>query len=75
MNMRKTLTIIACAAAVAVFGQSTPAIGFQPGLQFQVNESVDSLEIIAGSGHLPCIDQPRVLAGLIRGFAKEVGLV
>ena len=49
MNMRKTLTIIACAAAVAVFGQSTPAIGFQPGLQFQVNESVDSLEIIAGS--------------------------
>jgi pilus assembly protein CpaC len=49
MNMRKTLTIIACAAAVAVFGQSTPAIGFQPGLQFQVNESVDSLEIITGS--------------------------
>ncbi len=34
-----------------------------------------SLEVIAGSGHLPCIDQPRVLAGLIRGFAKEVGLV
>ena len=33
------------------------------------------LEVIAGSGHLPCIDQPRVLAGLIRAFAKEVGLV
>lgn len=33
------------------------------------------LEVVAGSGHLPCIDQPRVLAGLIRGFAKEVGLV
>ena len=49
MNMRKTLTIIACAAAVAVSGQLTPAIGFQPGLQFQVNESVDSLEIITGS--------------------------
>ena len=33
------------------------------------------LEVVAGSGHLPCIDQPRVLAGLIRAFAKEVGLV
>ncbi len=32
-------------------------------------------ETIAGSGHLPCLDQPRVLAGLIRAFAKEVGLV
>ena len=30
---------------------------------------------IPGSGHLPCIDQPQVLAGLILGFAKEVGLV
>jgi len=30
---------------------------------------------IPGSGHLPCIDQPRVLAGLIRDFAKETGLV
>ncbi len=33
------------------------------------------LEIIPGSGHLPCVDQPRVLAGLIRSYAKEVGLV
>ena len=33
------------------------------------------LEVVTGSGHLPCIDQPRVLAGLIRSFAKEVGLV
>ena len=33
------------------------------------------LEVISGCGHLPCIDQARVLAGLIRGFAKEVGLV
>lgn len=32
-------------------------------------------EVMSGSGHLPCIDQPRQLAGLIRGFAKEVGLV
>ena len=33
------------------------------------------LEVVTGSGHLPCIDQARVLAGSIRGFAKEVGLV
>jgi len=32
-------------------------------------------EVMTGSGHLPCIDQPHRLAGLIRGFAQEVGLV
>ena len=33
------------------------------------------LEIVAGSGHVPCIDQPRVVAGLIRRFAKEIDRV
>ena len=32
-------------------------------------------QVIEGAGHLPCIDRPRVLAGLIRRFAKEIGLV
>ena len=32
-------------------------------------------EVIAGAGHLPCIEQPAALAGLIETFAKENGLV
>lgn len=31
-------------------------------------------EIIAGAGHLPCIEKPRELAGLIDGFIAEHGL-
>jgi 3-oxoadipate enol-lactonase len=31
-------------------------------------------EIIPGAGHLPCIEQPQVLAGLIDGFLRENGL-
>ena len=48
MNMR-TLSLIACAAALAVIGQAAPVCGYQVSQQFQVNESVDSLEIITGS--------------------------
>lgn len=32
-------------------------------------------EIIAGAGHLPCIEKPRQLAELIDNFTKEAGLV
>jgi len=31
-------------------------------------------EIIAGAGHLPCIERPEVLAGLIERFTRENGL-
>jgi 3-oxoadipate enol-lactonase len=30
------------------------------------------LETIPGSGHLPCIDNPEILAGLIRGFMEDL---
>ena len=33
------------------------------------------LEVIQGAGHLPCIEKPEVLAGLMAGFLKENGLV
>ncbi len=49
MNMRQTLSVFACAAAVAVFGQPLPVCGFQNSVQFQVNDSVENLEIIAGA--------------------------
>jgi 3-oxoadipate enol-lactonase len=32
-------------------------------------------EVIAGSGHLPCVEQPEVLSRLIGEFLKEQGLV
>lgn len=32
-------------------------------------------EIIAGAGHLPCIEKPRQLADLMAGFMKEAALV
>ncbi|GAB4361056.1 MAG: 3-oxoadipate enol-lactonase [Kiloniellaceae bacterium] len=32
-------------------------------------------EVIAGAGHLPCIERPAVLADLILGFTREHGLV
>ena len=32
-------------------------------------------EVIAGAGHLPCIEQPAVLADLILDFTRENGLV
>ncbi|MCB1352716.1 MAG: 3-oxoadipate enol-lactonase [Rhodobacteraceae bacterium] len=31
------------------------------------------LERIAGSGHLPCIDNPEILAGLVRSFVAGLG--
>jgi len=30
-------------------------------------------ELIEGAGHLPCIEQPDALAGLIGGFLREIG--
>ena len=32
-------------------------------------------EVIEGAGHLPCIEQPEVMAGLITSFLEEHGLV
>ncbi|NIA69995.1 3-oxoadipate enol-lactonase [Pelagibius litoralis] len=32
-------------------------------------------EVIAGAGHLPCIEQPQVVAELILTFTREAGLV
>jgi len=32
-------------------------------------------ELIDGAGHLPCIEKPAVVAGLINGFLKEIGHV
>lgn len=32
------------------------------------------LEVIAGAGHLPCIEKPEVVAELILGFTREAGL-
>lgn len=29
-------------------------------------------EVIAGAGHLPCLEQPAVVAGLLRGFIAEL---
>ena len=31
-------------------------------------------EVIEGAGHLPCVEAPEALAGLIGGFLKETGL-
>ncbi|MEQ9200121.1 MAG: alpha/beta fold hydrolase, partial [Rhodospirillales bacterium] len=33
------------------------------------------LEVIDGVGHLPCLEQPEIMAGLIEGFLKENKLV
>ena len=32
-------------------------------------------EVIKGAGHLPCIEQPEILSGLILKFVEEKGLV
>jgi pimeloyl-ACP methyl ester carboxylesterase len=51
---------------------STPAdlvqhmSGLIPGARF---------ELIAHSGHIPCVEQPAVLAGLIERHLQEAGLV
>lgn len=49
--MRKTLFRCCCIAVVTAFGLSQTTFGFQGNLgpQFQVNKSVDSIELIAGS--------------------------
>jgi pilus assembly protein CpaC len=49
MNLRKTFSVFACTAAVAVFGFSIPAQAYQLDSQFEVTGSVDSIEIITGS--------------------------
>jgi pilus assembly protein CpaC len=51
MNMRKTLLCCCCIAVVAAFSISQTAFGFQGtlGPQFQVKNSVNSIELIAGS--------------------------
>jgi len=51
MNMRNTLLRCCCIAVVTAFGFSQTTFGFQGNLgpQFQINNSVDSIELIAGS--------------------------
>ena len=51
MNMRMTLLRCCCFAVITAFSISTTVFGFQAplGPQFQVNRSVDSIELIAGS--------------------------
>lgn len=51
MNMRKTLGFFGCLATLAVSCVSSNALAFQgiSGPRFEVNESVESLNIIAGS--------------------------
>lgn len=51
---------------------STPAevvretAGLIPGAHF---------EVIEGAGHIPCIEKPAILTGLIKGYFREAGLV
>jgi pilus assembly protein CpaC len=51
MNMRMTLLRCCCFAVITAFSISTTVYGFQAplGPQFEVNRSVDSIELIAGS--------------------------
>ena len=49
MNMRKTLFVLAFAAAITMAGQPATLVGFQVGVQVEVTSETDTLEIIAGS--------------------------
>ena len=51
MNMRKTLLLCCCFAVATAANYSTPALGLQAplGHQFEINKSVESLDLIAGS--------------------------
>ncbi len=49
MNMRMTLSLLACAVAAMAIGQPAQVHAFQVGVQIQVNESVDTFELINGS--------------------------
>lgn len=48
-----------------------------PGLMRELTALIPGarLEVIAGAGHLPCIEKPEVLAKLMAGFLKENALV
>lgn len=49
MNMRQTFLIFACMVVTATCGNTPTAVGFQGGAQFEVTESVRSIDLITGS--------------------------
>lgn len=71
-DLRDAVAAIATPTLVVVgeHDASTPvdlvrdAAGRIPGARF---------EIVAGAGHIPSIDRPDVLAGLVQGFLKDAG--